>query len=215
MIHPLQMQYGFLLSGIVVQLEGELLHIAQKTNIADEEFRQLRSNASVSSILSIKACKENIDRELRRKASELERVNNKLELLNDWKSTFVDDKKVERDKSKTDFLEEIKLAEKTSKLGKEYQAAQKDKDILMEKLDQLEKTEGSIEDIESDIATKTQDLNQILEQKARQDEECDVTQNIIRERRGIRSRIEIENRVSENRLAATKRRLEHMLSQLS
>ena len=214
MLHRLQMQYVFLISGIVVQLEGELLHIAQKSNIADEEFRQLRSNASVSSILSNKACKENIDQELRRKASELERVNNKLELLNDWKSTFVDDQKVEMDKTKTDFFEKIKLAEKTSKLGKEYLAAQKVKDILMDKLDQLETTYGSVEDIESDVATKTQHLNQMLEQKARQDEECDITQNIIRERKGIRSRIEIENRVSENRLAATKRRLEHMLNQL-
>merc|ERR1719397_1667586 len=58
----------------------------------------------------------------------------------------------------------------------------------MEKLDQLKKTEGSIEDIESDIVTKTQYLNQILEQKTRQDEECDVTQNIIRERRLDRTR---------------------------
>ena len=126
----------------------------------------------------------------------------------------MDDQKVEMDKTKTDFFEKIKLAEKTSKLGKEYLAAQKVKDILMDKLDQLEKTYGSVEDIESDVATKTQHLNQMLEQKARQDEECDITQNIIRERRGIRSRIEIENRVSENRLAATKRRLEHMLNQL-
>ena len=88
------------------------------------------------------------------------------------------------------------------------------KDVA-DKIEYLLENEGSIDEIE--VATNAIKLEhkKLMEDKTVLDTECKKIQDVIKERRAILTRNEIENKMTENRLQAQKKRLLKLLASSS
>jgi len=88
------------------------------------------------------------------------------------------------------------------------------KDVA-DKIEYLLENEGSIDEIE--VATNAIKLEhkKLMEDKIVLDTECKKIQDVIKERRAILTRNEIENKMTENRLQAQKKRLLKLLASSS
>ena len=75
--------------------------------------------------------------------------------------------------------------------------------------------EGSIDEIEVATNSSKQELNKLTEDKRLLETECRKIQDVIKERRAILTRTEIENKMTENRLQAQKKRLLKLLASSS
>ena len=83
------------------------------------------------------------------------------------------------------------------------------------KIEDLLENEGSIKEIELATNFSQLEVDKLEEEKVVLENECRKLQDIVKERRAILSRKEIENRMKENRLEAQKRRLLKLLASAS
>ena len=83
---------------------------------------------------------------------------------------------------------------------------------LEDEIEVLLENEGSIEEIELATNLSQLEFDKLEEEKVVLENECRKLQDVIKERRAIRTRREIENRMEENRLEAQKRRLLKLLA---
>merc|ERR1712048_987018 len=86
---------------------------------------------------------------------------------------------------------------------------------LEDKIEVLLENEGSIEEIELATNLSQLEVDKLEEEKVVLENECRKLQDVVRERKAILSRREIENRMQENRLEAQKRRLLKLLASAS
>ena len=86
---------------------------------------------------------------------------------------------------------------------------------LEDEIEELLENEGSIEEIELATNLSQLEVDKLEEEKVVLENECRKLQDVVKERRAIRSRREIENRMKENRLEAQKRRLLKLLASAS
>ena len=86
---------------------------------------------------------------------------------------------------------------------------------LEDKIEDLLENEGSIKEIELATNFSQMEVDKLEEEKVVLENECRKLQDVVKERRGILSRREIENRMNENRLEAQKRRLLKLLASAS
>ena len=86
---------------------------------------------------------------------------------------------------------------------------------MEDKIEDLLENEGSIEEIELATSFSQLEFDKLKEEKVVLENECRKLQVVLKERKAIRSRREIENRMKENRLEAQKRRLLKLLASAS
>ena len=86
---------------------------------------------------------------------------------------------------------------------------------MEDKIEDLLENEGSIEEIELATNFSQMAVDKLEEEKVVLENECRKLQDVVKERRAILSRREIENRMKENRLEAQKRRLLKLLASAS
>ena len=86
---------------------------------------------------------------------------------------------------------------------------------LEDKIEDLLENEGSIEEIELATNFSQMEVDKLEEEKVVLENECRKLQDVVKERRAILSRREMENRMNENRLEAQKRRLLKLLASAS
>ena len=86
---------------------------------------------------------------------------------------------------------------------------------MEDKIEDLLENEGSIEEIELATSFSQLEFDKLEEEKVVLEAKCRKLQDIVKERRAILSRKEIENRMKENRLEAQKRRLLKLLASAS
>ena len=150
---------------------------------------------------------------IKQKTEKLEAMKRKVEKL-EISRRFIEEEKMEMDRRWNDFSANVKKVEDLSGIGKELLDVRRTGKFLEDKLTGLVEANGSIEFLEANTDTLTLEVNQIFEEKWQVEEECQMYQQVIRERKGIISRMEIEARMAENRLLAQKRRLSNMLESL-
>merc|ERR1719369_1421321 len=147
------------------------------------------------------------------KTEKLEEMKRKVEKL-DLSRRYFDEEKKEIDNNWNEFTAKVRSVESMSGLGKELLDVKGTVEVLKERLKAMVDANGGIECLEANTDTLTLEVNQIFEEKWQVEEECQMYQQVIRERKGIISRMEIEARMAENRLLAQKRRLSNMLESL-
>ena len=86
---------------------------------------------------------------------------------------------------------------------------------LEDKIEDLLENEGSIKEIELATNFSQLEVDKLEEEKVVLENECRKLQDVVKERKAILSRKEIENRMKENRLEAQKRRLLKLLASAS
>ena len=86
---------------------------------------------------------------------------------------------------------------------------------LEDKIEDLLENEGSIEEIELATNFSQLEVDKLEEEKVVLENERRKLQDVVKERKAILSRKEIENRMKENRLEAQKRRLLKLLASAS
>ena len=86
---------------------------------------------------------------------------------------------------------------------------------MADKIEYLLENEGSIDEIEVVTNSSQLELNKLMEEKSLLETECRKIQDVIKERRAILTRTEIENKMTENRLQAQKKRLLKLLASSS
>ena len=92
---------------------------------------------------------------------------------------------------------------------------QSQKKEVADKIEYLLENEGSIDEIEVATNSSKLELNKLMEDKSLLETECRKIQDVIKERRAILTRTEIENKMTENRLQAQKKRLSKLLASSS
>jgi len=150
---------------------------------------------------------------IRQKTEKLEEMKRKVEKL-EISRRFIEEEKKEMDRRWNDFSASVKKVEDKSGIGKELLDVRRTSKFLRKKFDEMVEANGNIEFLEANTDTLTLEVNQIFEEKWQVEEECQMYQQVIRERKGIISRMEIEARMAENRQLAQKRRLTNMLGSM-
>jgi len=150
---------------------------------------------------------------IRQKTEKLEEIKRKVEKL-EISRRFIEEEKKEMDRRWIDFSANVKKVEDESGIGKELLDVRRTIKFLRKKFDEKVEANGNIEFLEANTDTLTLEVNQIFEEKWQVEEECQMYQQVIRERKGIISRMEIEARMAENRQLAQKRRLTNMLESM-
>jgi len=198
---------------VLENIEMELNKLKKEGMIVEEE---LRMKVTLQKMLLGDV--EQVDQDvpvfgIKQKTERLEEMKRKVEKF-DISIRFFEEEKKEMDRRWNDFSSKVKTVEEKSGLGKELLEVRRTGKYLEDKFEGMVETNGNIEFLESNTETLTLEINQIFEEKWQVDEECQMYQQVIRERKGIISRMEIEARMAENRLLAQKRRLTNMLESL-
>ena len=150
---------------------------------------------------------------IKQKTEKLEEIKRRVEKLEASRKYFQEERK-EIDSSWNTYVLSVKRVENSSGLGKELMGVKRTGKVLKEKFQEMIDKDGSIDSLEVDTGSLTMEVNHIFEEKWQGEEEGQMYQQVIRERKGIISRMEIEARMGENRLLAQKRRLTNMLDSL-
>ena len=150
---------------------------------------------------------------IKQKTEKLEEMKRKVEKL-DASKRYFDEEKKEIDRNWNEFRVEVMKVENNSGMGKDLLDVRRTAKVLQDRLQEMTESKGTLDSLEVDTGTLTLEVNQLFEDKWQVEEECQMYQQVIRERKGIISRMEIEARMGENRLLAQKRRLTNMLESL-
>jgi len=144
------------------------------------------------------------------KLEEAKRMNAKLDAY----LRYFNDEKRCLDRNWDIYIESLTKADESHGIGKTLQQVQRTVIALENKIEDMFSNNGTLLELENQINNLKLEVNKTFEVKYQVDEECQLYEQVIRERKGILSRIELENRMEENRLLAKKKRLVKILDEL-
>jgi hypothetical protein len=105
------------------------------------------------------------------------------------------------------YKESVEAAEKETEMGKELQSVRMTKEWLEVNRKRFVEQRGSGVQVQEDTRRLSHSQSIKMEKLSQLEEECEMLQQVISERRGIVTKMEIEARVQENKLQAQVRML--------